>query len=184
MNIIVVPFCSDGYYCRPDITLEKESKDYYMPDAVTDLSAAPVVFIKIIKAGKAVGEKFAERYYDSFGAGVLLYADNIINSETPTSFSEASCLDSSSYLPFNFKPLSELNKFSCKLQINGTDAVDMSVDDSIIPYINEFISLISSRTSLRIGDIIAFETFDRVPLKKGDSVKVLSGQFDFSFEVR
>ncbi len=184
MNIFVVPYCSDGYYCRPDTTLEKEPKDYFLPDSVTDLSAAPVVFIKMIKAGKAVGEKFAERYYDSFCAGVLLYAENIVNSETPTAFCEATCLDSSSYLPFNFQPLTLLDKFSCRLQINGTDAVDMSVDDSIIQYINEFIALISRRTSFRIGDIIAFETFDRVPVKQGDSVKVLSDSFDFSFEIK
>jgi len=184
MNIVVVPFCSDGYYCRPDTTLEKEPKDYYLPDVVTELSAAPVIFIKITKAGKSIGEKFAGRYYDSFGAGLLLYAENILLTETPTAFSEATSLDSSSYLPSDVKPIAAITHFACKLQINGIDAVDMSVDDTIIPYINEFISLISSRTSLRIGDIIAFETFDRVPVKQGDNVKVLSESFDYCFEIK
>ena len=184
MNIVVVPFCSEGYYCRPDTTLEKEGKDYYVPECATELSVAPVVFVRIAKAGKSISEKFAQRYYDSFGSGLLIYAENIILGETPTSFSQASSLDASSYLPFDFAPVSALADFSCKLKINGTDAVDMSVDDTILPYINEFIELISSRTSLRIGDVIAFETFDRVPVKIGDEISIVSSFKEFSFCIK
>ncbi|MDD2595591.1 MAG: hypothetical protein PHD11_07255, partial [Bacteroidales bacterium] len=92
MNIVVVPLNSTSYYTRPDTTLEKESKDYYCPDDVSLLSLSVSVNIKIIKAGKAVAKRFADRYYNEFGIGVMMYGESIIKDGNPLSFCMASSL--------------------------------------------------------------------------------------------
>ena len=73
MNIIVKPYGSDLCYCRPDTTWERENKDFYSPECVNEIYWTPVVFARISKAGKCVGKKFVERYYDGVGCGILMY---------------------------------------------------------------------------------------------------------------
>ena len=73
MNIIVKPYGSDLCYCRPDTTWERENKDFYSPECVNEIYWTPVVFARISKAGKCVGKKFVERYYDGIGCGMLMY---------------------------------------------------------------------------------------------------------------
>ena len=73
MNIIVKPYGSDLCYCRPDTTWERENKDFYSPECVNEIYWTPVVFARISKAGKCVGKKFVERYYDGVGCGMLMY---------------------------------------------------------------------------------------------------------------
>jgi len=74
MNIIVVR--PDGsWYSRPDTTLEREERDFYLPDEFECAVVRRCLFVKIAKAGKAIGLKFADRYYDSFGRGWVIYGD-------------------------------------------------------------------------------------------------------------
>ena len=73
MNIIVKPYGSNLCYCRPDTTWERENKDFYSPECVNDIYWTPVVFARVSKAGKCVGKKFVERYYDGIGCGMLMY---------------------------------------------------------------------------------------------------------------
>ena len=73
MNIIVIT--ADGHVrCRPDTTWEREDKDIYAPEQVSSYSYSPVLFARISKAGKCIGEKFVDRYYDAVNYGMLLYA--------------------------------------------------------------------------------------------------------------
>ena len=73
MNIIVKPYGSSTCYYRPDTTWERENKDFYSPECVNEIYWTPVVFARISKAGKCVGKKFVERYYDGVGCGMLMY---------------------------------------------------------------------------------------------------------------
>ena len=66
MNIIVKTF-GGGVCCRPDTSWEKENRDFYCPECAGAIHWAPVVFARISKAGKCIGEKFASRYYDAMG---------------------------------------------------------------------------------------------------------------------
>ena len=70
MNIIVKPYGSGLCYCRPDTTWERENKDFYSPECVKELHWSPIIFVRISKAGKCIGGKFASRYYDEFALGV------------------------------------------------------------------------------------------------------------------
>ncbi len=76
MNIIVVR--PDGtFYTRPDTTLSRFPRDFYMPESLSEVTAVTCSYIRITKAGKAVPQRFAYRYFDALGRGVMLYCDNL-----------------------------------------------------------------------------------------------------------
>lgn len=210
MNIIVSLFGSNGTdYCfRPDTTLEKESFDYYIPDGVSELTYSPVLFVRLYRAGKAIGEKFAGRYYDSGGFGVLLYGESIIGSGAAAGLSMASSLDKTSLLPFplidkdvleksgnifslsvNERSMNEhsVNEHSVnersanERSLNGNGTFACHPDFAGIP---EILHRISLRTSLRTGDIVAVELGERLPIHAGEKLcGMLNGENIFSISV-
>ena len=179
MNIIVKPMeglCT----CRPDTTWERENKDIYAIPAVEGYKYTPVIFARISKAGKCVGYKFADRYYDGFNFGVLLYGgirpgvavdenaleagagDGIPTAEDGLTWS--ACLDHSSILPFPlYNPLvldNDENEFV--LRKNGS-AIFRTVEGSR-EMVENAIAEVSGVVSLRIGDIMAIELQEPLPL--------------------
>ena len=103
MNIIVKPYGSSLCYCRPDTTWERENKDFFSPECVNEIYWTPVVFARVSKAGKCVGSKFVERYYDGVGCGMLLYCGTSglsVNSGDPRNPATADCALQRSTGPF------------------------------------------------------------------------------------
>ena len=103
MNIIVKPYGSDLCYCRPDTTWERENKDFFSPECVNEIYWTPVVFARVSKAGKCVGKKFVERYYDGVGCGMLLYCGTSglsVSSGDPRNPATAGCALQRSTGPF------------------------------------------------------------------------------------
>lgn len=205
MNIIVSLFGSNGAdYCfRPDTTLEKESFDYYIPDGISELTYSPVLFVRLCRAGKAIGEKFAGRYYDSGGFGVLLYGESIIGSGAAAGLSMASSLDKTSLLPFPLidKDVLENSENSFSLSVNGRSMNEHSMNERSVNErsvnrngtfachpdfagIPEILHRISVRTSLRTGDIVAVELGERLPIHAGEKLcGILNGENIFSISV-
>lgn len=215
MNIIVSLFGSNGTdYCfRPDTTLEKESFDYYIPDGVSELTYSPVLFVRLCRAGKAIGEKFAGRYYDSGGFGVLLYGESIIGSGAAAGLSMASSLDKTSLLPFPLidKDVLEKSGNIFSLSVNERSVNELSVNERSVNEhsvnersanerslngngtfachpdfagIPEILHRISVRTSLRTGDIVAVELGERLPIHAGEKLcGMLNGENIFSISV-
>lgn len=200
MNIIVSLFGSNGTdYCfRPDTTLEKESFDYYIPDGVSELTYSPVLFVRLYRAGKAIGEKFAGRYYDSGGFGVLLYGESIIGSGAAAGLSMASSLDKTSLLPFPLidKDVLEKSGNIFSLSVNERSVNERSVNERSVngngtfacqpdfAGIPEILHRISVRTSLRTGDIVAVELGERLPIHAGEKLcGMLNGENIFSISV-
>lgn len=156
MNIIARPYGSSSCYCRPDTTWERENKDFYVPDGINEVHWAPVVFVRISKAGKCIGKKFAGRYYDSFNFGALLYC--IENPSVPQELAFTSLADHSSILPSPlYNPIvmeGEENEYIVRrngIEIfrTGTSSVRQLLEEAVVA---------SSRlTSLRIGDYVAVE---------------------------
>lgn len=146
MNIVIKPYGSDLCYCRPDTTWEKEGKDFYVTDGVDKVLWSPVVFARVCKAGKCIGQKFASRYYDGFGIGALLYCG-----DDPLAFS--SCLDHTSLLPMPlFNPVvldNQENEYSFGGLAGNLEGVREMLEDALCKA--------SQRVSLRIGDLVAVE---------------------------
>lgn len=150
MNIIVKPHGSDLCYCRPDTTWERENKDFYVPDCVSEMHWAPVIFVRISKAGKCINPKFVSRYYDSYNYGTLLYC------RPENGDSLISCADHTSLLPSPSLKAEELK-----------DDERMLVEDAICKA--------SKLTSVRIGDHVAVELDEikRLTASEIQGVKVI-----------
>ena len=155
MNIIVKPYGSDLCYCRPDTTWERENRDFYSPECVNEIHFAPVVFARVSKAGKCIGKKFVERYYDGIGCGVLLYGAQ-----------EASCgscrlishIDRSSILPSPLYNPVVLEDGEKVFDINtGKDEQISIVLEQAKTLLEDAICSSSELISLRIGDFVAVE---------------------------
>ena len=177
MNIIVKPYGSSICYCRPDTTWERENKDFYSPECVNEIYWTPVVFARISKAGKCVGKKFVERYYDGVGCGMLMYCgDSVI-------------VDKSSILPHPlFQPvvLDDEKEFVVNVSpINQDSSVILSGAKDLL---EEAICNASQLTSLRIGDFVAVELRELQKLaSKEDGTVAVKGEFCekeiFSFNI-
>ncbi len=195
MNILTVSHNSDFYYIRPDISLNRDSNDYFCPDGITEITVAPFIYIRMDKAGKAVSRKFAPRYYSTVGYGVNLTAASLINCEVPQSFLTANSLDNTTYVsrtytleefPFgNFSD--ELKRLyrdlnipvECSEFLSGKEKNEQSSHiETIMQIFNVQIEKITRLTSVRTGDYIAIELTPHAPLPIGNSFKF--GEIAFS----
>ena len=184
MNILVKPYGSDMFHCRPDTTWERENKDFFSPECVNEIYWTPVVFARVCKAGKCVGSKFVERYYDAVGCGLLMYCSGqamISNGPLPTSWAPpptrgwenaisdhqpirqlSHIVDKTSILPHPlFQPvvLEDEKEFTVSTKVAGTGS---NAEASVIlsgakHLLEDALCKASELTSLRIGDFIAVE---------------------------
>lgn len=162
MNIIVRPYDSSMCYCRPDTTWERENKDFYVPGSIDVIDWAPILFVRISKAGKCIGKKFASRYYDAFNYGALLYC----RKEGSDEIAFTSCADHSSLLPAPlYNPVvleSPDNIFEVSRNGEASFAYPASgknepAEGMLKEMIEDTICRASEMTSVRIGDYIAIE---------------------------
>ena len=172
------------FHCRPDTTWERENKDFFSPECVNEIYWTPVVFARVCKAGKCVGSKFVERYYDAVGCGLLMYCSGqamISNGPLPTSWAPpptrgwenaisdhqpirqlSHIVDRTSILPhpmYNPVVLDDEKEFTVSTKVAGTGS---NAEASVIlsgakHLLEDALCKASELTSLRIGDFIAVE---------------------------
>lgn len=161
---------------RPDTTWEKDNEDFYPPEFVDELTYSPVLSARILKPGRSVGRKFASRYYDSVGFGVLLYPENMLDG-TPEGYAQAICLDHTSFLPtpmFQPQRLEEDGRFSLfrnEVELFTFDRPSLNmIEDALV----EATRLLYIRT----GDLIAVELSSRTPLTtRNNAITNITGTF-------
>lgn len=165
MNIIVKPSGSDLCYCRPDTTWERENKDFYVPEGINELHWAPVLFVRISKAGKCIGKKFASRYYDAFSYGALMYC--MAGDGHDLAF--ASCVDHTSLLPAPSHSVEELDNEANAFEVHKNNELifgfpkinyartESAEEGQLKDMVEDAICKASRLTSLRIGDYMAVE---------------------------
>lgn len=175
MNITVRTYGDGVFVCRPDTTWERENKDFYSPDTVSDILYSPVVFARISKAGKSVSRKFAHRYYDGMNFGMLLYPGEIYRRKEAWSLAAASILDHTSYLP---SPLYLPEVFRTagnifELEKDGRTVFSTATDDdgTALNAIETALAEASAYVSLRIGDLVAVELAEASVLSGPDEKK-------------
>lgn len=169
MNIIVRT-ASGRVHVRPDNTLDRYSRDFYVPDGIDTISLSPVVFARITRPGKCIGRKFASRYYQDCGMGVLLYPEELA-CEGPEGFADAIRLDQSSILP---DVSVGLDGDEFRVCAGGKEIfIGPAKADDIIA---DAISDISVLTLVRTGDLVAVELTSRIPVWKRSfgNIKIMS----------
>lgn len=165
MNIIV--FKRDGSWChRPDSSLNHIYLDYYRPEFVQRSEVVPVVYTRIVKAGKCIPLRFAQRYFGEFALGCT------INDTTPgVSEPMASSLDFTSVMGMDFFPAIGFNDNRLSLEINGSETCVISTS-SLADEFCKAISAISQRSTIRLGDIVALEVGPAREIAPGDTVSL------------
>ncbi len=149
MNITVID--SEGRIsCRPDTTWEREDKDFFVPDEVEALSYAPVLFAKMSRAGKCIGEKFADRYYETICWGVLLYVEG---HPSGAFFDRTSVLPAAVYS----KHTLDLPENEFCFSRNGEVIYSTEAGENARARICKALADASKIVSQRIGDIVAIE---------------------------
>lgn len=172
MNI-VVKTSGDKVFVRPDVTLERNSEDLYVPEVVSSLSYTPVLYARLCRPGKSIAAKFADRYYDSFNYGILLYADDLIDG-SPEGFACSSCLDHTSFLPLTFYNKVVLGQETNVFELKADGAVLYSASAPGPSFIEEAIEKASAYVPVRTGDVLAIELCERKPLcsRELDSMQI------------
>lgn len=181
MNITTTTYNSNLFYVRPDISLNRDSNDYFCPDDITEITVAPFLYVRMDKAGKAVQSKFASRYYSSVGYGINLTAKSLIDAEHPESFLMANSLDNSTFVSQLYKtglfPLEILKQSTIKINGNATNvggtefAEPQDQMERVVEMFNRKIESVSRLTSFKTGDYIAIETAPHQPVQIGDTIE-------------
>lgn len=140
MDIVVVR--TDGsWYTRPDITLVRDADRFCLPADCTGALVYKACCIRIEKAGKALEERFCDRYFTSYANAYLLYGVLADGRTTPY-------LDRATIVAREFQPLAEL-----------APEARATMTRAIVG--------ISQHLSYRIGDFIVFEQEPATPLERG-----------------
>ncbi|MFA7115916.1 MAG: hypothetical protein WC140_01595 [Bacteroidales bacterium] len=176
MNIIISPFSGQNFSFRSDSTLIRILNDYFRPDFVKSVSACPIVYIKMGKAGKAFTPCFTNRYLDSFGFGLLLDPELALNKEVKADSNEIfikNALDYTTIIPVQKVDFAKYQEFvnsgKFDLALNGHSIFENKIlpkKDQIIKKISE----ISEFLAPRIGDYIAFELDKFILIPEGTHI--------------
>ena len=174
MNIIVKT-ADSRIYVRPDTTWEKNSEDLFVPPFIDRLSFTPVLFARICKPGRSITAKFASRYYDGINYGLLLYPDNIIETE---GMECAACIDHTSYLPIPLYGKITLGREDNVFLLKQGRKKLFSYNEGGADLIEQAICEASARTFLRTGDNLAIELAPRQVLwKREDGTITVKGSY-------
>ena len=179
MNI-VVRTASGKCIVRPDTTWEKDNENFFPPEFVNSISWSPVLFARISKPGRSVGEKFAGRYYDEVNYGVLLFPDDMMDG-SEDGYAFASCLDHTSFLPspgFSKDILDKGAEFILNLRKSGSDEVLFRHHEADDLMIRAAIAEMTRFVYIRTGDLLAIELQPRKPLcMRSDTDICLTGTY-------
>ncbi|GEM_PF-2190677 len=172
MKILLVPFSDGEFIFKTDNTLIKSSREYFQPDFVKTLDAAPALVVRIDKSAKYVSAKFAKRYYSGITTGINLCPNDLVQS--------AYYLDNTTFFTDKFINVNNIHSNS------GADAISVSIrfdagDKSILidkkelpsgDRINQIIENSTKFATLKCGDLIFIELSAPIPVVKGDSVNM------------
>lgn len=157
-------------YLRPDSSLLKENKPFYIPDFTSEVTYRAELVYRVCRLGKNIKKKFAGRYYDAVAVGVSLCADDLrrkLKAEGKTT-DLATAFDGSAVLS-GFKPMEDMdgNAIEFVLTKNGEEKVKAESDEAVFG-IDDIIEYVSKFYTLKIGDYIYMggpDTNDKVQIE-------------------
>ena len=143
------------WFLKPDTALLKDNEPFYLPDFTKNLHYECEVVLRICKAGKHIGEAFADAYYDRISLGVDFTARDLQDEKKKNGhpWEEAKAFDGSAVVG-RWEPLDKFPfPFRFSLEKNGEtvqqgNTADMLFSPArVIAYVSQFITL-------KVGDLI------------------------------
>jgi len=161
-------------FLKPDSSLLKNNKPFFLPDFSDNIQFEVEVVIKICKLGKGISAKFASRYYDEVTLGIDITARDIQNRQAKAGmpWELSKCFDGAapigSFLPVN--RVKDMGNLDFSLEINGKIVQKSNTSDMIFGF-NEIIEYVSKFFTLKTGDLVFTGTPSGVgQLKKNDNL--------------
>jgi 2-keto-4-pentenoate hydratase/2-oxohepta-3-ene-1,7-dioic acid hydratase in catechol pathway len=161
-------------FLKPDSSLLKNNKPFFLPDFSDNIQFEVEVVIKICKLGKGISAKFASRYYDEVTLGIDITARDIQSRQAKTGmpWELSKCFDGAapigSFLPVN--SVNDIRNLDFRLEINDKVVQKSNTSDMIFGF-NEIIEYVSKFFTLKTGDLIFTGTPSGVgQLKKNDNL--------------
>ena len=166
-------------FLKPDSSILKNNKPFFLPDFSAEIHYEVVVVVKINKLGKGILPKFAPRYFDEMTVGIDITARDLqiqlSKSRLPWELSK--CFDGAAPLG-KFIPVTsvkDISNLNFRLEINNRIVQKGNTSDMIFG-INEIVSYVSKFFTLKTGDLIFTGTPSGVgPLKRNDHLVAYLG---------
>jgi 2-keto-4-pentenoate hydratase/2-oxohepta-3-ene-1,7-dioic acid hydratase in catechol pathway len=167
-------------FLKPDSSILKNNKPFFLPGFSTMIQYEAEVVIKISKLGKGISPKFASRYFDELTIGIDITARDIQNrySAAGLPWELSKCFDGAAPIG-KFIPVSSVNdlkNLDFRLELNNRVVQQGNTSDMIFGF-NEIITYVSRFFTLKTGDLIFTGTPSGVgPLKKNDNLVAYLGE--------
>jgi len=166
-------------FLKPDSSIIKKNKPFFLPDFSNDIQYEVEVVIKISRLGKGISPEFAHRYYDEVTTGIDITARDLQTrlSKERLPWEISKCFDGAAPIG-EFIPVSsfkDINNLDFRLEINGSIVQQSNTSDMIFG-IAELVSYVSKFFTLKTGDLIFTGTPSGVgPLKRNDNLVAYLG---------
>lgn len=144
-------------FLKPDSSLLKNNKPFFLPDFSVDIHYEVEVVIKISKLGKGISSKFAHRYYDEITLGIDVTARDLQNklraAGMPWEISK--CFDGAAPLGrfISVDSIKDMADLDFRLDINNNTVQKGNTSDMIFGF-NEIVEYASRYFTLKTGDLI------------------------------
>jgi 2-keto-4-pentenoate hydratase/2-oxohepta-3-ene-1,7-dioic acid hydratase in catechol pathway len=167
-------------FLKPDSSILKNNKPFFLPDFSDNIHYEVEVVIKISKLGKGISAKFASRYYDELTLGIDITARDIQTRQAKAGmpWELSKCFDGAApvgtFIPL--RSVSDINNLDFRLEINDKVVQKGNTSDMIFNF-NKIIEYVSKFFTLKTGDLIFTGTPPGVgQLKKNDNLIAWLGE--------
>jgi len=161
-------------FMKPDSSILKNNKPFFLPDFSINIHYEVEVVIKISQLGKGISAKFASRYYDEITLGIDITARDLQSrlAATGLPWEISKCFDGAAPLG-RFIPVTsikDMTNIDFRLEINNKVAQKSNTSDMIFGF-NEIVEYVSKFFTLKTGDLIFTGTPPGVgQLKRNDNL--------------
>jgi 2-keto-4-pentenoate hydratase/2-oxohepta-3-ene-1,7-dioic acid hydratase in catechol pathway len=145
-------------FMKPDTSLLKNGKPFYIPDFSEDMQYETEIVVKIDRLGKSIAKRFASRYYNEITVGIDMTARDLQRKFKKGGLPWELCksFDGSAVIG-DFISLEEqgldINQVPFHLDIDGKTVQAGNTIDMIFK-IDEIIEYVSRFITLKMGDLI------------------------------
>ncbi|TAL59975.1 MAG: FAA hydrolase family protein [Bacteroidetes bacterium] len=161
-------------FLKPDSSILKNNKPFFIPDFSDNIHYEVEVVIKISKLGKGISAKYAQRYYDEVTLGIDITARDIQSRQVKTGmpWELSKCFDGAAPIG-SFQPVSsmkDMQNLNFRLEINEKIVQQSNTSDMIFGF-NAIVEYVSKFFTLKTGDLIFTGTPSGVgQLKRNDKL--------------
>jgi 2-keto-4-pentenoate hydratase/2-oxohepta-3-ene-1,7-dioic acid hydratase in catechol pathway len=144
-------------FLKPDSSILKNNKPFFLPDFSANIHYEVEVVIKISKLGKGISAKFAPRYFDEVTLGIDITARDLQSrlAAAGMPWEISKCFDGAAPLG-RFIPVTgimDMADMDFRLEINDKVVQKSNTSDMIFGF-NEIVEYVSKFFTLKTGDLI------------------------------